>query len=170
MFDSCRMSESARITRILERQRQLQIAAAIRGAKVCGCDAPLNSLSPVVTVQTGCCDPTPDRHPVNPESYDIALKADVITWGQPDGPFPDAIAIRGTLPTSESARIKVKLDSQRPTTANGCGYIQIGPRFIAPGCPPTPTAILNGSLPKPSTRNLDCAVTRFEGTVTPCSE
>ena len=161
------MSESARITKILERQRQLQIAAAIRGAKVCGCDA---VLSPSATVEGGCCDPTPDRHPVNPESYDIALKADVITWGQPDGPFPDAIAIRGTLPTSESARIKVMLDSHRPTTANGCGYIQLGPAFIAPGCPPTPTAILNGSLPKPSTRNLDCAVTRFEGTVTPCSE
>lgn len=164
------MSESARITRILERQRQLQIAAAIRGAKVCGCDAPLNNLAPSATVESGCCDPTPERGPVYPESYDIALKADVITWGQADGPFPDAVAIRGTLPTSESARIKVLLDSSRPTTANGCGYIQLGPRFIAPGCPPIPTAILNGSLPKPSTRNLDCAVTRFEGTVTPCSE
>lgn len=161
------MSESARITKILERQRQLQIAAAIRGAKVCGCDA---VLPPVETTQTGCCDPTPDRHPVYPESYDTALKADVITWGQPEGPFPDAVAIRGTLPTSESTRIKVLLDSRRPTTANGCGYISLGPRFIAPGCPPTPTEILNGNLPKPSTRNLDCAVTRFEGTVTPCSE
>ena len=148
------MSESARIGKLLERQRLLQCAAAIQSAR------------------GGCCGITETfGPPAVPESYVAVLKTDVLTWGKQDGPFPNASVFRGTKPSAESARIKARVDAYKPEAFGGsCGYYSLGVRFIAPGCPPTPTEILNASLPKPSTRNLDCAVTRFEGSVTPCSE
>ena len=106
-----------------------------------------------------------------PNSYLDAYKTDVAVWGSLV--FPGAVAIRGTTVPPESARVKSKTDKYTPPQSSSdpppCGYFPTGIPFIAPGCPPTPTEILNGSLPKPSTRVV-CPVTRFEGAETVCSD
>jgi hypothetical protein len=106
-----------------------------------------------------------------PNSYLDAYKTDVAVWGSLV--FPGAVAIRGTTVPPESARVKSKTDKYTPPQSSSdpppCGYFPTGIPFIPPGCPPTPTEILNGSLPKPSTR-LECPVTRFEGLETVCSD
>lgn len=238
------MSESARISRLLERQRMLACAAAIQGARAaCHCDLSGNSIVNPRIATIPCCDTSspdvvfvcgtgdiysetltvssvlsgaitvgmaftysgvlntivafgtgtggagtyaitfqsiPDGSTITstnnnaavplPNSYIEAEKADVGVWGSLV--FPGAVAIRGTTVSSESARIKVKLDKYAfPANLGGqplCGYNPPGIPFIAPGCPPTPTAILNSSLPKPSTK-IVCPVTRFEGVITNCS-
>jgi len=90
--------------------------------------------------------------------------ADPFAWGSLI--FPGAVNVRGTLPTTESARIKKLSDQYSPTV--GCGYVASGIPFIPPGCPPVPTAIANASLPKASTK-APCPPVRFQGTVTPCT-
>jgi len=48
-------------------------------------------------------------------------------------------------------------------------YYTNGIPFIPPGCAPTPTEILNASLPKPSTREA-CPPARFEGIRSDCDQ
>lgn len=254
------MSESARISKLLERQRLLQCAAAIQGARAekCFCDLPTNT---VVAPSIAACCKTPSDSATtftggtgnvasstltvtavssgalsvgmvfsyggtytapngNVINYPLILnriiafgtgvggigtytigpqtipdgsiitstnnntivpalnsrieaeKADPAVWGALV--FPGAVAIRGRTVVAESARLKAKTDKYlRPQDASyrtaECGYFPPGIPFIAPGCPPTPTAILNGSLPKPSTRVV-CPVTRFQGAETVCSD
>jgi hypothetical protein len=92
-------------------------------------------------------------------------------WGQLV--FPNATNVKNRdplYPTPESLRVATKLATYKPKEAGGtCGFYTTGIPFIAPGCPPTPTEILNGSLPKPSTRE-PCRPTRFEGIRTECDD
>jgi hypothetical protein len=140
------MSESARIGRLLDRERMIRCANSVQQAKECCAKAPFSPNIPL------------------PQSYVDAERSNPLFWGSLV--FPGAVAIRGTLPTAESARVKILMDKYASST--GCGYRPIGIPFIAPGCPPVPTAIANASLPKPSTR-VDCPVSRFEGPETVCS-
>ena len=221
------MSESARISKLLDRQRALCCAAAIQQANAC---CPGNStfvgaiftggtgniasttltvtavssgalavgmaftyggiLNRIVAFGTGIGDTgtytigsqtIPDGSIITstnnnrsvpvPNSYLDAFKTDVAVWGTLV--FPGAVAIRGTSVVAESARVKVLTDSYTRSQSSSdpppCGYFPSGIPFIPPGCPPTPTEILNGSLPKPSTRVV-CPVTRFEGAETVCSD
>lgn len=92
-----------------------------------------------------------------------AYRADPAFWGTRS--FPGAKNIKGVQPISESERIKAKLYNQ-----SICGFYTTGIPFIPPGCPPTPTEILNGNLPKPSTRANVCPPSRFEGIRNDCDE
>jgi hypothetical protein len=214
------MSESARIGRLLDRQRQIQCAAAIQSAKGC-CAAPPaagtvfiggtggvpsttltvtsvvsgviyvgmtftygGTLNGIVRFGTGTggtgtytinSHTIPDGVPITSinNSLNVPVNqsvieqeaADPFAWGSLI--FPGAVNIRGTLPTTESARIK-KL-SDHVSSKIGCGYAASGIPFIPPGCPPVPTAIANGNLPKPSTK-VPCPPVRFEGNIVPCSQ
>jgi len=100
-----------------------------------------------------------------------AYLTDTRVWGALVFPGATNVKKRNPLyPTTESVRILQKLETYKPTGAGGtCGFYPLGIPFIAPGCPPTPTEILNGSLPKPSTRN-PCLPVRFEGVRNECEE
>lgn len=100
-----------------------------------------------------------------------AFRSDPKVWGILAFPGATNVKKRDPLyPTSESARIAKKLITYKPKEAGGtCGFYTTGIPFIAPGCPATPTAILNASLPKPSTR-VPCRPTRFEGIRNDCEE
>lgn len=148
----------------------LACAAAIQGAKAdCFCDLPKNPVADQ-PADGGCCiGPIANSTTVPvPESYVAALKTDVNDWGTLV--FPGAVVVRGSLTTPESARLKIKMDKYKwpgvpnCSTCPPCGFSPPGIPFIAPGCPPTPTEILNASLPKPSTRPV-CPVSRFEGVI-----
>jgi hypothetical protein len=94
---------------------------------------------------------------------------DTKVWGSLIFPGATNIKKRDPLyPTSESARIAKKLDTYK-RVGGTCGFYTNGIPFIPPGCPPTPTAILNASLPKPSTRE-PCGPARFEGVRNECDE
>ena len=100
-----------------------------------------------------------------------AYRSDTKFWGVLAFPGATNVKKRDPLyPTQESTRIAKQLSTYKPKAAGGtCGFYTTGIPFIAPGCPPTPTAILNGSLPKPSTRE-PCTPARFEGVRNDCDE
>ena len=100
-----------------------------------------------------------------------AYRADPTVWGKLAFPGATNVKKRDPLyPTTESARMAKKLATYKPSGVGGtCGFYTNGIPFIAPGCPPTPTAILNASLPKPSTR-VPCTPVRFEGIRNDCDE
>jgi hypothetical protein len=98
-----------------------------------------------------------------------AYITDTQFWGSLIFPGATNIKRRDPLyPTPESARIAKKLDTYK-RVGGTCGFYTNGIPFIPPGCPPTPTAILNASLPKPSTRE-PCGPARFEGVRNECDE
>jgi hypothetical protein len=98
-----------------------------------------------------------------------AYITDTKFWGTLAFPGATNIKRRDPLyPTPESARIAKKLDTYK-RVGGTCGFYTNGIPFIPPGCPPTPTAILNASLPKPSTRE-PCGPARFEGVRNECDE
>jgi len=213
------MSESARIGRLLERQRQIQCAAAIQAAKGCCAGSPTDSvvfiggtgdvasttltvtsvvsgiiyvgmaftykgvLNGIVGFGTGTgstgtytinSQRIPDGMSITSTNNNRAVPvyqsvieqeaADPFVWGSLI--FPGAVNVRGTLPTTESARLKKLGDHY--SSKLGCGYASNGVPFIPPGCPPVPSAIKNASLPKPST-NVPCTPARFQGAITPCT-
>lgn len=100
-----------------------------------------------------------------------AYRSDTKFWGTLAFPGATNVKRRDPLyPTQESTRIAKQLSAYKPKEAGGtCGFYTNGVPFIAPGCPPTPTEILNGSLPKPSTR-APCTPVRFEGIRNDCDE
>jgi|UniRef100_A0A6C0K9I6 hypothetical protein len=100
-----------------------------------------------------------------------AYRTDTRFWGTLAFPGATNVKKRDPLyPTSESARIAKKLATYKRTEVGGtCGYYTNGIPFIPPGCAPTPTEILNASLPKPSTREA-CPPARFEGIRSDCDQ
>jgi hypothetical protein len=100
-----------------------------------------------------------------------AYLTDTRVWGTLVFPGATNVKRRNPLyPTPESARMMKLLETYKPTGAGGtCGFYPLGIPFIAPGCPAIPTEILNGSLPKPSTRT-PCLPVRFEGVRNECEE
>ena len=100
-----------------------------------------------------------------------AYLTDTRVWGSLVFPGATNVKKRDPLyPLPESVRTTKKLATYKPKEAGGtCGFYTNGIPFIAPGCPPTPTEILNGSLPKPSTR-APCTPVRFEGIRNDCEE
>jgi len=143
------MSESARINRRLESIRCEEIKQAIQKR------------------QTLCCPPViVESASIIPREGTIEnAKGDVALWGTV---FPGATVINGTSVTTESIRIKALLQS---VDDNNTDYIDPDARFsmyrrpyVPPVCPPIPTILLNGNLPKASTK-IDCGIQRFQGKV-----
>jgi len=100
-----------------------------------------------------------------------AYRSDTKFWGILAFPGATNIKKRDPLyPLPESVRVARKLETYKPKEAGGtCGFYTNGIPFIPPGCPATPPAILNSSLPKPSTRE-PCVPVRFQGVRNDCDE
>lgn len=144
------MSESARITRLLAGARAQEIRIAIQRQKSLCC-APRVETASIIPVESGI----------------EQAKADTSTWGIV---FPGAVVIQGTTVGLESARIRALsqavIDSSTDPTNPETRFSMYRRPYVPPVCPAIPTAILNGNLPKASTKPI-CTPQRFEGTVIP---
>ena len=143
------MSESARITRLLAASQCEEIRRAIQRQKSLCC-APRVETASIIPVESGL----------------EQAKGDVNTWGIV---FPGATVIQGTTVGPESARIRALsqavIDSSTDPTNPETRFSMYRRPYVPPVCPAIPTAILNGNLPKPSTKPI-CEPQRFEGVVT----
>jgi len=142
--------ESARVTRILAAARDQEIRAAIRRQNLQCCPPTLKSESTMI----------PNEGVVE------QAKSDVNTWGIT---FPQATVIRGTTVGLESTRLialaQVSIDNSTIPTDPSARFSMYRAPYVPPACPPISTSILNGNLPKPSTKPI-CVPVRFEGVAT----
>ena len=142
------MSESARINKLLESIRCKELDKVIqRGGGAC-CNHIVESASIV------------SRSGVIEEA-----RGDTNLWGIV---FPGSEVINGSKVQLESSYTKKLNDaviSSSVSSEDPNARFSIYRRpYIPPVCPPIPAYILNGNLPKGSTR-VPCPIQRFEGTI-----
>jgi hypothetical protein len=142
--------ESARITRLLAATRNQEVQQAILRQKSLCCPPQIQTTNTMIA---------------NEGAVEEA-RSDVNTWGVT---FPQATVIYGKSVGLESARLNAVAqavidNSTIPTDPSARFSMYRGP-YVPPVCPPIPTAILNGNLPKASTKPI-CIPQRYEGTGT----
>jgi hypothetical protein len=142
--------ESARINRLLQSIRCQEISEAIKRQNPAACCNP--SVVESATI-------------VPPESAVENAKSDVNLWGIV---FPKATVINGTTVGLESTRLTKEnqrtIDCSTKYNDPEARFSMYRPPYVTPVCPPIPSYILNGNMPKGSTI-IPCGIQRFQGTI-----
>jgi hypothetical protein len=143
--------ESARIGRLLEEIRCQEIREAIQRQKL-ACCAPVVNSATIVPV----------------ESVIEKQQSDPTQWSTI---FPGAQIINRPVTITESAKtlnlIQSTIQASTDPNVPDARFSIYRRPYVPPVCPPIPTYILNGNLPK-SSPVISCPPQRFQGTISTC--
>lgn len=131
------MNESGRVAQILENSRRCAVNAAIAKARA-----------------TVCCPPVPQPNK-NVQVESALLESQVANCARITAAEASQIAQQSLRGVPESVRLRRRqqdfIDEFAPYNNPSRRFVEYQGPFIVPPCPPIPTELTNGNIPKPAT-------------------
>ena len=131
------MNESGRVAQILENSRRCAVNSAIAKARA-----------------TVCCPPVPKPNK-NVQTESALLDSQVANCGRINAEQASLIAQQSLRGVPESVRIRMVqqdfMNEYAPYNNPRRRFIEYQGPIVIPDCPPIPTELTNGNIPKPAT-------------------